>query len=1121
MLRFRIDRLALIVAITELLQGLMIYALPGQFVASVYDPIRPYFAQVAALFLAGSVALFLLLRYRAPRSRWRGFSLVAVAPMALLAVLFARAGLTTGTIVYGAMALATLVAPWLPQGRVGAVHLAAVVLGAVSLANGILMLTVPSAYSGRGYEATLPWLWLLGPFGIVSGLSLLLSELHPRLERTAWVTWLGALFPAVLLIFLLHSRMWTTVVWGVWSIGILVPESWIRLFDLHKERRSLNEELRPTLEIEQRFEIWTWALSLVLVFLTGVSVFQQVTSPFRTVVFVAAISLYNVTSYLVRPLEERPVARVLIRLFVVALLLTMLLVDSGPLGLILFTVLMMEVPLATRVGGRTVGILMMALVMLIALSTQLYTWLMGPATWQEALGGFIMEATVVGVAAWLGLTQSISERHLTQALHASKAELTSHYEELHEAHQNLQSAYEELAAQDEELEGVNRALRISEERFAALIKLAPYAILTIDAEQRIILFNQRAVQIFGYTSSEILGQPLSTLLPDSLAEDGSASNETGQMARRKSGEMFPAEVAMAALKVGTDRFSMAIVQDVTERQRTMQILQESEERFRSAFDNAPIGVALISTDGRWLEVNRTLVAMLGYSEEELLGHQVLDVVHEEDRDPSLWQASALAPGAARQLDRRFRRKDGRIVWVEQTYSQVRRVDGNYYYIAQLQDVTERKEAEAELLRLANRDSLTGLYNRRRFQEELERHLELARHNKVHGAVLFMDLDLFKYVNDTLGHLAGDRVLVRVAELIQRQLRPTDLAARHGGDEFAILMPFTGREAVEIAHSILRGLQEQPITAEGRSITVTGSAGIAFFPEHGLTAETLVARADMAMYKAKESGRNTVGVFDESDEWRDQMESKLTWDRRLRDALREDRFVLYAQPILDLAEDRVTRLELLLRMVGEEGELIPPAAFLAGAERYGLIQEIDRWVLREAVRLMARLRTHTSIEAFEVNLSGKTISDPGLLRMIKEELAEHEVDPSSLVLEITETAAISDLEQVRRFIEAMQELGCRFALDDVGSGFSTLHLLKHLKVDYLKIDGAFVRNLPTEVADQHLVRAMVAMARSQGQKTIAEYVESEEILRLLREFGVDYAQGYLVGRPSLEWLQPES
>ncbi len=562
-------------------------------------------------------------------------------------------------------------------------------------------------------------------------------------------------------------------------------------------------------------------------------------------------------------------------------------------------------------------------------------------------------------------------------------------------------------------------LRPSEQWLSTIVGMAPSALIATDGKQRIVLFNHRAAEIFGYTEQEVLGRPLSMLFSD-LPECGREERASG-----------PGETA-----------------------------------------------------GR----------------------------------PAAGRGEAR--GGAEAFELMARRKDGEAFPVEVSVA-VARAGSEQFRIATVQDIAGRKRVQAVLRKLARRDALTGLYNRRTFQAELARHLELARNHRVRGALLFMDLDLFKYVNDTLGHQAGDQVLVRVAEIIQAHLRPTDIAARHGGDEFAILMPYTGREAVSVAEAILRAVHQTDFAVKGRSVTMSASIGVTFFPDHGLTVEALLAQADMAMYKAKESGRNAVAVFDETDARRDEMAAKLSWDRRLREALRDNRFVLHAQPILDLKLGKITRVELLLRLVEEDGTLILPGEFLAGAERFGLIQEIDRWVLREAIRLIAAQEPDSEIEAFEVNLSGKTISDPGLARMIQEELEAHGADPARLVLEITETAAIGDLEQARRFITAMRRLGCRFALDDVGSGFSSLHLLKHLPVDYLKIDGAFIRNLPTESADQHLVRAMVAMARSQGQETIAEFVDRAETLRLLGEFGVDYAQGYLVGRPGIEWLRPGS
>lgn len=739
--------------------------------------------------------------------------------------------------------------------------------------------------------------------------------------------------------------------------------------------------------------------------------------------------------------------------------------------------------------------------------------------WQPSEVRLIEEVTMqVGVA---------------MALAESHQELQKQYEQLQDAYQELQSAFEELMAQEEELHELNAALRQSEHRFSMLLSIAPNPIVALDQEHRILFYNRAAADVFGFAEEEALGQSLDLLLPARFV--GKHAHHLGEFARgpevsrpmgdrqlvygrRKNGEEFPAEATIAKFTLGEELYFIAVVQDVTERQLTERILRESEELFRNAFDKAPIGMALAALDLQWLRVNAALCKMLGYTEEEFLTASVDALIYEEDRLAGEVLLKPLTAGEVESLEVevRYAHKQGHPVWVHQSCSLIREEGTGDYFMLQIEDITERKRYEERLVQLANLDPLTGLLNRRRFNEEMESYLALARNFNLRGAVLLLDLDLFKYINDSLGHRAGDELLRRVSQLLRNQARETDIVARLGGDEFAFLLPYTGTEASFIADRILDTLRHEQVLAGGRTLNVTGSIGITYFPDHGVTPEDLLAQADVAMYKAKEAGRNTYAVFAPQDDWREQIESKLSWDRRIREGLRHDRFTLYGQPIMDLESGRVTRMELLLRLRGETGEIIPPSAFLDVAERYGLIQDIDHWVVREAIRLVAAHRAEWPFDSYEINLSGKTISDPGMVRLLEDELERTGLDPACLVLEITETAAISDLEQARRFIKAMKGLGLRFALDDVGAGFSTLYLLKHLDVDYIKIDGGFVRNLPNDVADQHLVKALVAVAKSLGQKTIAEFVENPETLALLREYGVDYAQGYLIGRPGPNW-----
>lgn len=425
-----------------------------------------------------------------------------------------------------------------------------------------------------------------------------------------------------------------------------------------------------------------------------------------------------------------------------------------------------------------------------------------------------------------------------------------------------------------------------------------------------------------------------------------------------------------------------------------------------------------------------------------------------------------------------------------------------------------ERAAAALARLAEYDTLTQLLNRRGFGQRMAAELEREGGQ---GAVAFLDLDQFKFINDRLGHQVGDMVLQKVAVMLAKQARDSDVVSRLGGDEFAMLMPgVDAREARERTNQLLQSLREARIAVQGEVLTISASIGVTLYPTQGTSAQELLVNADMAMYAAKESGRNAAHLFGHSDN--ENSPGDLYWDREIRAALDENRFVLYFQPIMDLRTGEITRHEALLRMVGRDGSIISPCRFLPSAERSPLIHRIDRWVVGEAIRVLSRHRTHPSWK-LEVNLSGRAFEDPELLSFISALLRESRLRPCALTLEITETAAISDIALARAFISSLRELGCQFAIDDFGAGFSSLVYLKHLPVDYLKIDGEFIRELPARERDQHLVRAIAAMAGVLGVKTIAEWVSDAETVALLKQSGIDFAQGYWVGQPSPNLVIP--
>jgi diguanylate cyclase (GGDEF)-like protein/PAS domain S-box-containing protein len=429
-----------------------------------------------------------------------------------------------------------------------------------------------------------------------------------------------------------------------------------------------------------------------------------------------------------------------------------------------------------------------------------------------------------------------------------------------------------------------------------------------------------------------------------------------------------------------------------------------------------------------------------------------------------------------------------------------------------EDVTRERQTAEQLIYLAERDSLTGLYNRHRFQMELGRMLAESERRQSQGALLFFDLDEFKYINDTFGHRAGDAMLIRVAGEVGALVRHNEVIARLGGDEFAVLLPDADEaQAAQLAERIIRAVSQIPFRFEQQNLRLTTSLGISLYPEHGSDTEELVARADAAMYQAKDAGKNAWRVYrPESDASREMLD-RLSWQERIRNALENDLLRLHYQGVYRAADGALNHLEVLVRMLDETDSerIIMPGHFIGYAEKSGKIREIDRWVIAESIKLLAQ---SPNMPSLAVNISGRSFDDPTLPQYIAEQLSEHHVAPARLLVELTETSAVSDLHDAQRFIEALRHTGCLVCLDDFGTGFSSFAYLKHLRADVLKIDGLFIRDLPNDRDNQVFVKAIVDVARGMRKATIAEFVEDAETLEMLKRFGVDMVQGYYLDMP---------
>ena len=548
-----------------------------------------------------------------------------------------------------------------------------------------------------------------------------------------------------------------------------------------------------------------------------------------------------------------------------------------------------------------------------------------------------------------------------------------------------------------------------------------------------------------------------------------------------------------------------------------------QEKERAVVTLHSIGDAVITTDPecRVEYFNPLAEKLTGWSLEQARGRsllEILDLYDEVTRKPlenPVAQCLAQRVPVSLQDEIILVRPDEAEVEISASAAPIRdRNDAVLGAVMVFHDVGHTRMLARQLSYQAAHDALTGLYNRREFEQRLQQALDSTRQDGVEHALCYLDLDQFKVVNDVCGHIAGDELLRQLAGVLLERIRETDVLARLGGDEFGMLLSHCSPEkARRVAEDILNTVRAFRFMHQEHSFEIGVSIGVVPVNQASHSVTDVLSAADVACYAAKDSGRNRIHVYEHGDREMQQRRGELSWVSQIGRALDEDRMRLYFQPIVPLENGRFpVHYEMLVRMLDEQGNMVPPMAFLPAAERYNLMPTLDRWVVSTMLKTFGPGRSGPARAVYVANLSGQSLSDEGFLAFVLEHLSRSALDPCQVCFEITETAAIANLRGATRFIKVLRDHGCSFALDDFGSGLSSFGYLKNLAVDYLKIDGSFVKDMVEDEIDAAMVSAINEIGHVMGIRTIAEFVESEAVLERLRGIGVDYAQGYWVARP---------
>jgi Amt family ammonium transporter len=689
------------------------------------------------------------------------------------------------------------------------------------------------------------------------------------------------------------------------------------------------------------------------------------------------------------------------------------------------------------------------------------------------------------------------------------------------------------------------ALQHAIEQTQAIIRDIRDGILTFGQDGIITSFNPGAEKIFGFRAQTVIGQPFAFLLhpdeptlsvcrePTGPAEECIVLNKKMEfLGQRASKETFQMEVNFSKGELAHKQQYTASIRDISEKRKIEDQLFQEKERALVTLESIADGVITTDRKGRIEYLNTAAELFTGWSSEDAVGMPFTDVYQAHDEitgelltrilDQPLNRNKPIPDSGTYNLYSRL----GRRFAVQHTAAPIENRNGTIIgTVVVFHDVTVAREMQKQLSHQATHDSLTGLMNRSAFENQVAELIGHASLNEEGHVLCYLDLDQFKLVNDTCGHIAGDELLRQVAQLIKTELRSGDSIARLGGDEFGILLhscPIS--RGITICENIREAIKDFRFPWEDKQFSIGVSIGVVKIDSGTHNLSQLLSWADTACYAAKDLGRNRVHLYEPEDVELAMRQGQMQWVSRIRQALDRDQFRLYFQTIAPAASVQSTaggHYEIFIRMLDENEGVIPPGAFIPAAERYNLMQEIDLWVIKNAMAWLGDQARHNNkpIGLCALNLSGASIGDPSCLSVIKGFFKRYEVRPELVCFEITETAAIANLRAATRFIKELKSIGCKFALDDFGSGLSSFGYLKNLKVDYLKIDGSFIKDIDKDTTDLAMVQSINSIGHVMGLKTIAEFVESETILEKLRDIGIDYVQGYYIDRPRpLEQLE---